>query len=377
MNTFLSSDQEALLARYRQFVSQHVAPLATALDQGRHSLEEVFALLGQEGFLSTCVSKEYGGQGAPFLNFILLSQAIAEAEPGLVLSIAAHAQAIELLSRHGSDTQKSRYLPLLARGECIGTFASSEEQAGSDYAALQTRIASTNGKLALSGKKTWVVNGGVAKVVLATARSDDELSIWLVDLEKNNDVRIGPNRKKLGMRSAVSNDIEFTNLELDADSKLKTDSADSADSAILYAQDIGKLIIAAAATGLLEHALTESVDRARTREQFGGNIGKLQAVQWKLADMSAESAATRLMTYRAGWSKDSAPEDFHKFAAMSKFYAARAARVHSSEAVQIFGALGLSDDGPVEKLYRDAKVMEIVEGTNEIQKNIVAKEVGV
>ncbi len=386
VNTFLSSDQEALLSRYRAFVQEHVLPVADALDEGNYNVRELFAALGQEGHLGAAVSKEYGGQGAPFLNFVLLTETIAEVEPGLALSLAAHAQVMELVSKFGTDKQKSRYLPLLARGECIGAFALNEENAGSDYSALQTTAKAKDGKIAISGSKTWVVNGSVANLLLIVAKvekgDDKRLSIWLTDFENNSAIKVGANRKKLGLRSAATNDIVFNELLLESDSYLgSTDPATAADDraideAIQHAFDISKVTVASAAIGLLGHAVNSSVERARTREQFGGNIGKLQAIQWKLADMSTESAAARLLTYRAGWAKDGAPEEFRKFAAMCKFFAARAARIHSSETVQIFGALGLSDDEPIEKMYRDAKAMEIAEGTSEIQKNVVAQQVG-
>lgn len=379
MNTFLSSDQEALLSRYRAFVQEHVLPIAGVLDEGNYNVRELFASLGQEGLLGCAVSKEYGGQDGPFLNFVLLTEAVAEVEPGLALSLAAHAQVMELVFKFGSDKQKSRYLPLLARGECIGAFALHEENAGSDYTAMQTKAVGKDGKVSISGSKVWVVNGSVANLLLVVAKAQqgEGLSIWLSDIENNSNIKVGPNRKKLGLRSAVTNDLVFSDLVLESDSCLGANTdPQSIDEAIQQAFDVGKVTVAAAAIGLLGHALDASVERAKTREQWGSNIGKLQAIQWKLADMSAESAAARLLTYRAGWSKDGAPEEFRKDAAMCKFFAARAARIHSSEAVQIFGALGLSDDEPIEKMYRDAKVMEIAEGTSEIQKNMVAQEVG-
>jgi alkylation response protein AidB-like acyl-CoA dehydrogenase len=376
VNTFLSSEQETLLARYKAYVAEHIAPIAADLDEGKHSVRDVVTALGQEGFLGSIVAKEYGGHGAAFINYVLLAEAISEYEPGLALSLAAHAQVIEVLSRFGTDTQKSRYLPLLARGECIGAFALAEEAAGSDYSAIKTSAIVSGNKCVLTGEKSWVVNGSVANLALVVAKDGgSKLSLWLVDLDKKANIEIGSNRKKLGLRSAETNDISFKDLEISSDAMLG--SQDSAEEAIRAALDVSKVVVAAAASGLLGSALHHSVDRARTREQFGANIGKLQAIQWKLADMSADSSAARLLTLRAGWSKDEAPEEFRRDAAMCKFYAAKTARVHSAEAVQIFGSLGVSDDEPIEKMYRDAKVMEIAEGTSEIQKNIVAKEVGV
>jgi len=386
VNTFLSSDQEALLSRYRAFVQEHVLPNAEALDDGSYNVRELFAALGQEGHLGSAVAKEYGGQDGPFINLVLLAEAISEVEPGVALTLAAHAQVIELVSKFGTDKQKSRYLPLLARGECIGALALNEENAGSDYSAMETKAVSKGGKISISGSKTWVVNGSVASLVLIAAKfekgEDKRLSLWLADVENNRGINVGPNLKKLGLRSAATNNLTFTDLELEPDAYLGSTNPETAaddkivNEAIQQAFDVSKVVVSAAAIGLLAHALSSSVERARTREQWGSNIGKLQAIQWKLADMSTDSAAARLLTYRAAWSKDGASDEFRKCAAMCKFFAARAARVHSSEAVQIFGALGLSQDEPIEKMYRDSKTMEIAEGTSEIQKNVVAQQVG-
>lgn len=402
MNTFLNSEQEGLLKRYRLYVKESIAPLARDLDERKRSLKEVLQKLGREGYLAIHVLKKYGGQGAPFLNFCLFAEAVSEVEPGVAFSLAAHQAAIELLSSFGTDRQKSRYLPLLARGECVGSFAAAEETAGSDYTAVKTTIGRKGDKAVINGKKTWVVNGEIANLVLLTGRTGERqvgfkknggteandsqpasrLSIWLMDLDGQPSVEISPNRNKLGLRSASTNDLTFVDAEVPLDAFLGSvnpeDMSDDrqVDEQILKAMDVSKLVVAASAVGLLGRAIHESVERARTREQFGANIGKLQAIQWKLADMSAEASAATLMTYRAAWSKDHSPANLRKFAAMSKLYAARAARVHSSEAVQIFGALGLSDEQPLEKMYRDAKAMEIYEGTSEIQKNQIAADVG-
>ncbi len=381
MNTFLSSEQQALQAHYRAFVKEHIAPHAKLLDSGSHSTRDIIANLGQQGYLGMSVPKEYGGQALPFLNFILLVETVSEVDPGLALAIAGHAQVVELLSKWGTDNQKSRYLPLLARGECLATMALTEESAGSDFSAVKSVVEGAAEKLSLSGKKSWVVNGPFANLALVLARFKDNandqgrLSLWLVDLESNSALTVGPNQGKLGLRSAITTPIEFKDLSLNQEALLgekRFDNDEKVLDAIRHAQAVSKVIMAASAVGLLEHAVDESVARARTREQFGSTIGKFQAIQWKLADMSVDSAAARLMTYRAAWSKDENPDQFPKYAAMCKLYAARGARLHSAEAVQIFGVLGLSDDEPVEKLYRDAKALEIVEGTSEIQKNIIA-----
>ncbi len=389
MNTFLNAEQEALVSRYRSYVTESIRPLAAALEQRSHSLKDVLQMLGHEGFLSINVPKEYGGQGNPFINLCLFIEQLSRVDAGTALAIAAHQAVIELIVQFGTSKQKSRYLPLLARGECIGTFAFAEENAGSDYSAVQTVIETNNAEdVSISGKKTWVVNGDIANLIVVCGRFEkgdgqpSRLCLWLVDRDDKAGINVFKNRNKLGLRSASTNDIEFSQCKAASDAFLgpihPKDASDDKDAneQIMRAMDIAKVIVAASAIGLLDEALHKSVEHAKAREQFGANIGKLQAIQWKLADMSAESSAARFLTYRAAWSKDLAQDEFCKFAAMAKYNAARAARLHSGEAVQIFGALGLSDEETLEKMYRDAKMMEICEGTSEIQKNIIAHEVG-
>ncbi|MEZ4534740.1 MAG: acyl-CoA dehydrogenase family protein [Cyanobacteriota/Melainabacteria group bacterium] len=376
MNTFLSSLQTELFEDYKRFLASEIEPRVEDLENDPDKVKSVFESLGQKGFLGTSVAKEYGGCGEPFIHTALLIQALGQIDAGLAMSVASHLTAAELIQKFGTDTQKSRYLPLLARGECIATVAATEEGAGSDYMGIAARV---DKESSLTAEKTWVVNGDVAELAVVTARGEESpLGLWLVDLSQVKDaVKVSANIKKLGLAGARTNNISFKNLKLDDASRLGgVEGPASQEEALLHGMDFIKVLAAAAAVGLTDMALAHSVDRARSREQFGSAIGKLQAIQWKLADMSSESCGARLLTYRAAWSKDEEPTEFRKNAAMCKYYAARVAQVHSAEAVQIFGAAGLSCDLPMEKLYRDAKVMEIAEGTAEIQKNIVAHEIG-
>ncbi|MBX9696233.1 MAG: acyl-CoA dehydrogenase family protein [Cyanobacteria bacterium] len=386
MNTFLGPEEQSLLASYRDYAKETVAPVAFALDQAKLSALELVKKFGQEGFLGLFVPKEYGGQGASFFVQTLFVEAISEYEPGLSLIVASHLAATELILKHGTDKQKSRYLPLLARGECIATLALTEEQAGSDLAAVTASVAKDGEEWVLTGKKTGVVAAEMANLALVLARlsggEPGRLSLWLVDMDGDS-TSVLPDKGRLGLRSAPIHDVEIKSLGLAADSYLGSVNPEkmSDDKTTLGfvedAQNVSKVVMASAAIGLLTRATQLSVEHANAREQFGSSIGRLQAIQWKLADMSADSSAARLLTYRAAWSKDNAPAEFSKFASMCKLQAAKAARVHSQEAVQIYGALGVEAGTETEKMYRDSKLLEILEGTSEIQKNIIAEEVGV
>jgi alkylation response protein AidB-like acyl-CoA dehydrogenase len=371
VNTFLSSLQEALKEQYLAFAHEHVAPVANQLEDHTLNLKEFVQKLGQQGYLGITVPKEYGGAGGPFVNLILFVEAISQFDAGLGLSLASHYGVIELIKEYGTDVQKSRYLPLLARGECIGALAINEQQAGTDYLAVTTNSAND----VLSGEKTWVVNGSIASLFAVLCRDEkNSLAIRLLDLPNDKTLSVAPDKQKLGLRSAATNDVKFENFQLSKDSLLAENKTEQA---IQFAMNIAKVVAGAAAVGLVDSALIHSAEHARTREQFGQKISQFQGIQWKLADMSAEGAAARLMTYRAACSKDQKPADFARDAAMSKLFATKVARVHSAEAVQVLGSLGIISDNPIERAYRDSKVLEIAEGTSEAQKLSLVKELGI
>lgn len=372
MNTFLSSEQVQYQSSCKAFVDEKLclAGILKDLETSKEKQKEALSLIAQSGLIGTSLPHEYGGGGKSFVYAAILAEQLGMKDAGLSLVLANHLSACHLIWRYGTDEQKSRFLPLLSRGESFATLAFGEEQAGSDFSLVQTTAESHK----LNGKKAWVVNGDLAHVALVLTRTNGKNQIWIVDLTSKSGVSVLKDRKKLGLKSASTTDIEFSSYVLDDKSALC--QSEDADDAIDYALSLSKVLLAAGALGICEQAIKYSVQRANEREQFGQAIGKFQAIQWKLADMSTETSAARLLTYRAAWSKDEAQEEFLKFAAMCKLFAARVARLYSGEAAQIYGTLGISEEEPMEKLYRDSKVIEVLEGTQEIQKNIVASHVG-
>lgn len=378
MNTFLSSAQTALQEQFLQFVAEQIAPIARQLDSEKVSPKDALTILAKAGYLGMIVPREYGGQGHTAVELILFIEALSAASAGLGLALASHYSVIELIIKYGSETQKSRYLPHLAKGELIGAQAFGEEMAGSDYKAVQTTAKVDGGNVVLTGEKTWVVNGELAGLIALLASEGGELSLYLVDGTSSATVIIGENRAKLGLRSAGTCDLTFKEHKISSENRL----GESASTALTEKQvgavmNLSKTIIAAAAVGIADEALKFSAERALMRQQFGQSISKFQGIQWKLADHSVESEAARLLTYRAAWSHSDEPLEFRKYAAMAKMFAAKVARFHSSEAVQIFGMLGASPDAPVERLYRDGKLTELFEGTSEMQKVVLTEELGV
>jgi alkylation response protein AidB-like acyl-CoA dehydrogenase len=379
MITTLSSAQKSAKEQYDAFATEHVAPIAKNLEERSVNLADFWHRVGQASLLGISLPKEYGGLAMPFLNVALFTESVSHYEPGLSLSLASHIAFAELLNKFGTENQKSRYMSQLSRGESLGTFAIAEEQAGSDFKAVNAKITEENGKLFLSGKKLWVVNADLNPVCLVFALNDaNELGLYLVDLVPAETLQISPDTPKLGLRSAATPNVEFKRHPLHSEALLGGTAATvTADKQVEYALDIAKTLIAAGAVGLTEAALNLATEHARKREQFGAPISQLQAIQWKLADASVELRAARMLTYRAAWAKDEMPGDFRKDAAMCKALATKVARAQSAEALQVLGAIGLASEHPLQRFYRDAKVMEIAEETSEIQKQLIANELGV
>jgi alkylation response protein AidB-like acyl-CoA dehydrogenase len=375
VNTFLSSSQEALKEQYEKYAAEEIQPAAKDLDSGKASLKEFLQKLGQTGFLGLTIAKEYGGASGSFLEQSLFVEAACEYEAGLGLAISAHVQVVELLKRYGDDRQKSRYLPLLARGEAIGAFCLNEENAGSDYSLIESVATTKQESPKLNGKKIWVVNGEIASLLVVAAKDEEtgKLSLWLVDAGDSKSAKVSSGPKKLGLRSASADEIVFTEAPLAEGSRLEGDAIEQ----IEFALDTAKTILAMASIGMTNAAMKLAVEHARTRQQFGKNIGAFQGVQWKLADMSTDLAAARMLALRAAWAFNESPEEFRKCAAMAKLLSSKTARFQTGEAIQVMGATGIVEGSPAERFYRDAKMMEICQGTSELQKVIIADELKV
>jgi len=379
VHTFLSASQESLKEKYLAFAKSVIEPQAKALEEHKVSLKDLLKSVGQSGYCGITVPKEFGGQGGTLLDLILFVEAISQFEPGLGMTLACHTAAIELIKKYGTGTQKARFLPLLTTGEIVATTAFAEENAGTDWQAVETTVANESGKLILNGKKVWTVNAEIAGLMVVLAKSADKLSLLLVNMNPDaiagGACSIGADKPRLGLRSCFVNDVEFKALKISEDCMLGFDS--KALAMAHYVMDVAKAVLAASCIGLTERALGESVEHARNRKQFGVNIGQFQGIQWKLADMSAELEGARLQTYRAAWAHDERAEDFRRFSAMAKLFASKVAKVHSGEALQVLGTFGICADSALEQFYRDAKMTEICLGTSEAQKLVLVDELGI
>jgi butyryl-CoA dehydrogenase len=374
----LTPEQREIQALARDFVRAEIEPHAAAWDREHRFPHEVFAKLAELGLMGACVPEEYGGAGADFLAYVVVLEELSRGDAGVGVTVAVHTSAVTLpLLRFGTDEQRARFVPPLARGEQIGAFALTEPGSGSDAGALVTRAEPHPGGdgWTISGAKQWITNGRAAGTFLLFARTDPDapgargVSAFVLDADH---VRITRDEEKLGLNSSLTNDLVVEGAHVGRDRLLHEEGRGFR--VAMATLDGGRIGIAAQAVGIAQAAYDVAREYAKERYAFGRPIAELQAIQQKLADMSTEIDAARLLTYRAAWLKEhDLPHT--EAGAKAKLYASEAARRQTAEAIQVLGGYGYTKEFPVERYYRDAKVTEIYEGTSEIQRLVIAREI--
>jgi len=370
----LASEQLEIQALAREFADAEIAPHAAGWDREHHFPNDVFAKLAELGLMGVCVPEEHGGAGADFLSYILVLEQLSRGDAGVGVTVAVHTSATTLpILAWGTDEQKAQFVPPLARGEVIGAFCLTEPEAGSDAAAIRTQATRDGGEWTISGTKQWVTNGSHAGTFLLFARSDREMagatgiSAFLLDAEH---VRVTREEEKLGLNSSSTADL-VVDARVGDDRCLGDEGRGFA--IAMSTLDGGRIGIAAQAVGIAQAAYDVANAYALERRTFGQRIVDHQAIQFKLVDMAVEIDAARLLTYRAAWRKDNGLPHTAE-GAKAKLYASEVARRQTAEAVQILGGYGYTKEFPAERYYRDAKVTEIYEGTSEIQRIVIARE---
>jgi alkylation response protein AidB-like acyl-CoA dehydrogenase len=372
----LTAEQREIQALARDFASEQIEPHAGEWDREHRFPREVFAQLADLGLMGVCVPDEYGGAGADFLSYILVLEELSRADAGVGVTVAVHTSATTLpILAFGTDEQKSRFVPPLARGEVLGAFALTEPEAGSDAGSLRTRAEPTGDGWTITGGKQWITNGRYAGTFLLFARTDDStegargVSAFILDAEH---VRVTRDEEKLGLNSSATNDIVVEGARVGRDRLLHEENRGF--TVAMATLDGGRIGIAAQALGIAQAAYDVARVYAQERRAFGKRIADFQAIQWKLADMSTEIDAARLLIYRAAWLKATgAPHTTE--GAKAKLFASEMARRQTAEAIQILGGYGYTKEFPVERYYRDAKITEIYEGTSEIQRLVIARHI--
>jgi alkylation response protein AidB-like acyl-CoA dehydrogenase len=376
MDFSLSPEQQAIQEGARQ-LAQDTRQEAARLDRAGQFPQEILTKWAQAGMFGLALPRDYHGAGLGFVTYVLALMELAQACPSSALILQVN-QAIcgTALERFGSEAQKEKYLPLLASGEVYASFALTEPQAGSDAAGLQTVARRDGEEWVLTGRKVFVTSGHVAKFAVVAAVTDQEkapkgISAFLVDFEKAANVTRGPLDDKLGLRGAGSVSLSFNDTRLPADSLMGKENQGLR--VALTALDAARVGSAAIAVGIGRAVLAEALSYARRREQFGQPIVQFQATQWKLADMATELEAAALLTLKAAWLRDQ-NQPYGTAAAMAKRFATDIAMHAALEGVQILGGYGYLKDYPMERFLRDAKAGSIYEGTNEIMRLIIARE---
>jgi alkylation response protein AidB-like acyl-CoA dehydrogenase len=376
MHFELTSEQEHLRKAVREFAEAEIAPHVLEWDEAQSFPAATVRKCGELGFLGAVFPEDFGGAGLGYIEYSIIIEELARVDPSVGLIVAAHNS---LCTNHiytaGSDEQKRRYIPKLATGEWIGCWSLTEPEAGSDAAGTRTTGVLDGDCWVLNGGKTFTTNAHNANVCVAMAVTDRSaaqhgISAFIIDTNAPG-FRLGKKENKLGMRASSTGEVVFENCRLPQSQLLGKAGEGFVDS--LRILDGGRISIAALAIGTAQGAYDAALKYSKQRKQFGRPISEFQAIQHKLVDMATNIDAARLLTYRAGWMKDH-DRRVTKESAMAKLFASEMAVRACDDALQIHGGYGFIKDYPVEKFYRDVKLCTIGEGTSEIQRLVIARQ---
>ncbi|MGD0301356.1 MAG: acyl-CoA dehydrogenase family protein [Bryobacteraceae bacterium] len=369
-------EQIQLRKTVREFAEAEILPHVLEWDEEQIFPLEAVKHLGRLGFLGSIFPEELGGAGLGYIDYAIIIEELARVDPSVGLIVAAHTS---LCTNHiflaANDEQRARYIPKLTSGEWIGSWALTEPESGSDAGSMRTKAVKHGECWVLDGSKTFITNAQYADIVVTMAITDRAasqhgVSAFLVEKHVPG-FRVGKKENKLGMRASATGELVFTNCRLPESQLLGKPGEGFVDS--LRILDGGRISIAALAVGTAQGAYDAALKYSMQRKQFGRPISEFQSIQNKLADMATEIDAARLLTYRAGWMKDQG-QRVTKESAMAKLFSSEIAVRVTNEAVQIHGGYGFIKDYPVEKFYRDVKLCTIGEGTSEIQRLVIARQ---
>ena len=373
----LTEQQEQLRRAIREFAAAEIAPYAAGWDERNEFPLEVVKKLGAMGLLGILIPAEYGGAGLGYVDYILAVEELSAVDGSIGLTVAAHNS---LGTNHifvaGNEEQRRKYVPRLASGEWLAAWALTEPGSGSDASNARTTAVKKSDRYVLNGNKTFITNGHYADAMVVIAVTDKSrgthgLSAFVVE-KGTKGFRPGKKEKKLGLCASDTSELIFEDCEIPAENLLGAEGEGFIDA--MRVLDGGRISIAALAVGMARGALDAAVKYVKQRRQFGKAIAEFQGIQWKLADMGTELDAARLLTLRAAVLKDAGRKTTRE-SSMAKLFAGESAVRICDEAVQLFGGYGFIKDYPVEKFYRDVKLCTIGEGTSEIQRMVISREI--
>ena len=377
MDFTFTDEQKQLRKSVREFAEGEIAPHVMEWDESSRFPSEILPKLAEMGLLGVIFPEEYGGAGLGYIEYATVIEELARVDGSVGLFVAAHNS---LCSNHiykfGSEEQKRKYLVPLAQGKKLGAWSLTEPEAGSDAGGTRTTAVRDSKGWILNGSKTFTTNGTYADICVAMAvtdKSKDSHGISAFILEKGTPgFRPGKKENKLGMRASDTSEVIFTDCRIPGENLLGAEGEGFISS--LKILDGGRISIAALGLGMAQGALEAATRYAKERKQFNQPIADFQAIQFKLADMATQVEAARLLVYQAAWLADQKNVRFTREASMAKYFAGEVAVHVASECVQIHGGYGFIKDYPAEKYYRDSKLCTIGEGTSEIQKLVIARQ---
>ncbi|KGE88318.1 acyl-CoA dehydrogenase [Phaeodactylibacter xiamenensis] len=373
----LTEEQLAVQEAAREFAQKELKPGVIERDSKQEYPTEQVRKMGELGFLGMMVSPEYGGGGMDTMSYVLAMEEISKVDNSCSVIMSVNNSLVCWgIETYGTEAQKAKYLPKLATGEWIGAFCLSEPEAGSDATMQRTTAVDMGDHYVLNGTKNWITNGGTSKLHLVMAQTDPEkghrgINCFIVETDSEG-VAIGAKEDKLGIRSSDTHTIMYTDVKVPKENRIGEDGF-----GFKFAMKTlsgGRIGIAAQALGIAGGAYELALNYSREREAFGKAISKHQAIAFKLADMATEIEAAKLMVYRSAWLKDN-KMDYDMASSMAKMYASEVAMRHTVEAVQVHGGYGFVKEYHVERLMRDAKITQIYEGTSEIQRVVISRNI--
>jgi short/branched chain acyl-CoA dehydrogenase len=375
-NYDLSDEHELVRRTVREFAEERVGPVAEELDREHRFPYELVAELAELGLMGMTIPEEYGGAGTDTLSYAIAVEELTRVDSSVAITVAAHHSLGTLpIYMFGTEEQKREWLPQLASGERLAAFGLTEPDAGSDAGATRTRAELRDGEWVINGSKMFITNAGTeitACVTITAVTGDGEISNIVV-ANGTPGYEIAPPMQKLGWRASDTRELSFRDVRVPEGNLLGPRGRGFHQ--FLEILDGGRISVAAMGVGLAQGAYDLAAQYAKERRQFGRPISEFQAVQFALADMATEIEAGRAMVYKAAWLKDQG-RPFGKEAAMAKLYTGELSHRAANAALQIHGGYGFMDEFPISRLYRDQKILEIGEGTNEVQRMVIAKHLG-
>jgi short-chain 2-methylacyl-CoA dehydrogenase len=376
VNFDLTEEQELVRSTVRDFAEQKVAPVAEELDREHRFPYELVAELAELGLMGMPIPEEYGGGGSDTLSYAIAVEELTRIDSSVAITVAAHTSLGTMpIFMFGTEEQKREWLPDLASGKKLAAFGLTEPGAGSDAAASRTRTALEGGEWVINGAKIFITNAGTdisACVTITALTGEGEISNLIVP-NGTPGYEISPPMEKLGWRASDTRELSFKDVRVPEGNLLG--ERGEGFKQFLEILDGGRISVAAMGVGLAQGAYDLAFKYAQEREQFGKPIASFQAIQFQLADMAVEIEAGRNLVYKAAWLKDEGRE-FAKEAAMAKLYTGELSHRVANQALQIHGGYGFMDESAISRLYRDQKILEIGEGTNEVQRMVIARHLG-